>query len=459
MKSLRTQLTLTIIVVVLVTVALISLLANILIDREFESYIMEQQQMKTEDIISNLGLQYNGLTSSWNVESIHTIGMYALSDGYIIKIYSEDGKSVWDAENHDTSRCNQIMDEISDRMEKYGTEGEFVSQKYAITQNGEKVGDVDIRYYGPYFLSESDSLFLDSLNELLLAICIFSLMFSFIAGWFLAKGISRPIVKTADIAGKISAGNYAIRFEGETKTKELHLLVGAINHLASALDKQENLRKQLTSDVAHELRTPLASVGSHLEAMILNVWEPTSERLKSCYEEIIRLGKIVEDLERLEKVESDNLKLDKADVDLLQLARNVCDNFEAEFANKNLHISIEGKSSVISLDRDRISGVITNLISNAVKYTSEGGRIRVCVQDFDSESILTVEDNGSGIPESELPFVFERFYRADKSRNRNTGGAGIGLAIVKSIVLAHNGTVGVQSVGNGGSCFTVTLPK
>jgi signal transduction histidine kinase len=119
----------------------------------------------------------------------------------------------------------------------------------------------------------------------------------------------------------------------------------------------------------------------------------------------------------------------------------------------------EGESSLITIDKDRIGGVISNLISNAVKYTPRGGKIRVHVQDLEDSSVLTVEDNGVGIPQDEQLFIFERFYRADKSRNRNTGSAGIGLAIVKSVVAAHGGSVDVQSDLNCGTAFTVKLPK
>ncbi|MPM86052.1 Sensor histidine kinase ResE [bioreactor metagenome] len=215
----------------------------------------------------------------------------------------------------------------------------------------------------------------------------------------------------------------------------------------------------MTADVAHELRTPLTTLGSHLEAMIEKVWEPTTERLKSCHEEILRLGKIVMDLESLERVESNNLKLNKAPIDLMELTNSVCVTFEGELSNKNLELEINGTASIVSIDKDRFSGVISNLLSNAVKYTPDGGQIRVLIQDSPDESIFVIEDNGVGIPEEELPFIFERFYRADKSRNRKTGGAGIGLAIVKSVVTAHGGSITANNCTQGGCVIEIRLPK
>lgn len=459
MRSLRAQLSLTVAVVVLCTVAIISFLSNLLIHRQFEKYVSEQSKMKTANIVENLGHQYNRATGIWNQETIHAVGMYALYDGYIIKVYDNHGAMVWDAENHDMTLCAQMMQEIAQRMAQYGNTGQFILQEYRMTQNEQTVGTVSIRYYTPFYFNEIDFVFLQALNTILLSTGIFSLLLSFGAGWLLAKRITHPITKTVNVAKQISAGNYEIRFEGKTSSIELHELGSSINHLAGMLGKQEHLRAQLTSDVAHELRTPLATLETHLEAMIEEVWEPTPERLKSCHEEIVRLGKIVADLERLEKIENENLTLHKAPTDLMAVMRTVCGNFESELSKKNLKLVQEGGSCIANVDRDRISGVLTNLLSNSVKYTPSGGEIHISVEERGHEAIVTIADTGIGIPEGELPFVFERFFRADKSRNRGTGGAGIGLAIVKSIVHAHGGNVAAQSVVDQGSRFVVTLPR
>ena len=280
-----------------------------------------------------------------------------------------------------------------------------------------------------------------------------------IIGSLLAARIARPIRKTVYIAKRISEGNYSIRFEGKTKLKELDELAVAINCLTEGLAEQENLRKRLTVDVAHELRTPLTTLASHLEAMIEGVWEPSVDRLQSCYEEISRLSGLVSDLERLAKTESDNLVLNKSDVDLMVIAHSCYDRYEIEAKKKNISLVIAGSSTIVHADKDRLSQVMENLLSNAIKYTPEYGHIRIEVREAEESSIIMIEDDGIGIPEQELSLVFERFYRTDKSRNRKTGGAGIGLAIVKSIVTAHGGTVQAESSAEQGSRFTVTLPK
>lgn len=459
--SLRTQISLTIIVIVLFTVAILSFFSNQFIRQKFEDYIVERQSIKASDIVAILENRYDETTERWDIDFIHGVGMYALSDGYIVKLYDNKDMIVWDAENHDMSLCSQIMAEITIRMEtnRPGMGGSFVSDEYGLSQQGRRIGTVSISYYSPYFLSENDFRFLDDLNLVLFSIGVLSLLLSFAAGTVLARWIARPIAKTAYISKQISDGNYAIRFEGKTKTKELDELVLAVNHLADALDIQETLRRRLTEDVAHELRTPLTTVASHLEAMSEGVWEPSAERLQSCYEEIGRLSGLVADLEHLAKVEGDNLNLRKCAVDLFDLGRSVADHFQAELEKKNISFSIAGEPTIVSADRDRISQVITNLLSNAIKYTQDHGTISMMVKNEEGQGVLIVEDNGLGIATEKLPFIFERFYRTDESRNRKTGGAGIGLAIVKSIINAHHGEVKVKSQMDKGSQFLIRLPK
>ncbi len=459
MRRLRTQISLAIMLVVLVTVSLISVLSNALIKRRFENNVLAQQNNRTANIVSSLGLQYDPRPAAWNRDAVYALGMASLLDGYIIKVRDRDGAVVWDAEHHDMARCEEIMDDILVRMAAYGSAGGFVTREYPLIVDGLTAGTVVIRFFGPFFLSESDVVFLDALNLLLIAVGAASLLLALATGVLLARRIARPITGTVAIARQIAEGNYLIHFEGHTKTRELCDLAYALNHLAAALARQEGIRKRLTADVAHELRTPLTTLGTHLELMTEGVWAPTPQRLQGCHDEILRLGKLVADLERLERAESDDPKLNIGPLDMLALTRGVCANFEGELAGKELRLALEGDACVIPADSDAISRVITNLLSNAVKYTPRGGHIRVTIRDCGRDCTAVVEDDGPGIPQGELPYIFERFYRADKSRNRDTGGAGIGLAIVKSLVNAHGGSVTAENLPQHGSRFTVTLPK
>jgi signal transduction histidine kinase len=338
-------------------------------------------------------------------------------------------------------------------------DGKFEVNDYDLERDGRRIATVNISYFSPYFYNDDDFRFLDSLNVILAGAGVFSLVLAVAVGWLMARRLSEPIRKTAEIAKQMSRGDYVARMGEETSIGELHDLMISINQLANSLGKQENLRKQLTADVAHELRTPLTNVATHLEAMMEGLWELTPERLSSCREDVERISELVRDMENLANVESDNLKLNKTSVDLSELAENTLRNFEGEISRKTLTVSVEGSCPAIPADRSRIQQVLTNLLSNAVKYTKTNGTIRVVLSDEVDAVLLSVEDNGIGIAGDDVPFIFERFYRADKSRNRVSGGAGIGLAIVKSIVTAHGGKIEVESRVDKGSRFQVTLPK
>lgn len=460
-QKLRTQLSSGFALIVLITVALISITATLLINYQFEKYMEGQQKEFSDGLAEALCDQYDEQTGGWNQDYIHGFGMYALNDGYIIKLYDADGQMVWDAENHDMSLCHQIMSDISLRMQEIKPElkGNFVTGHYELKKNDTLVGYADINYYSPYYYNNNAFHFVGSLNLILLVIGILSLIGSVAAGLILAKKISNPIVKTMEITREISRGNYGIRFESEVRTKELNELSQAVNHMAKTLEEQEDLRKRLTTDVAHELRTPLANVSSYLEAMMEGIWEPKPERLRRCYDEIGRISVIVTDLQELSQIESENLELHKEQVDLLELAGVVQAAFESSFKAKSLTCIVEGESSIVSADRKRLHQVILNLLSNAVKYSAEGGLIQIVVQDSSQAGTLIVQDHGIGISKTDLPLIFERFYRTDRSRNRKTGGAGIGLSIVKSIVQAHDGEISVESEEGKGSRFQVVLPK
>lgn len=461
MRSIRSKLSTAMFALILLTVAVISLLSNYLINRQFTEYIKRQQELRAQIITATLSEQYVRLTNQWDTEYIHTIGMLSLYEGYILKVYDRDNQILWDAQAHDMVLCNRIMEDISERMRiKYPQlEGEFHSISYPLTQSGVKIGSVSISYFGPFFLTENDFRFLEALNQVLMGVGFTSLLLSILVGSFLAKRISRPILKTVEATKEIADGNYSVRLSEEADTKELIMLVDSVNHLATSLDTLEKLRRQLTEDVAHELRTPITILQSYIEAIMEGVWEPTQERLQSCYDETERIGKLVRDLEQLAKIESSNLKLNKTGVQINSLLNKIINSFEGELLKKGLKIELEGPAVKTQADIDRLQQVFNNLISNAVKYSKGVGNIRV--ETFEEKDIvgIRIKDDGIGIPKEELPFIFERFYRADKSRNRTTGGSGIGLTIVKSIVEAHGGRIKAESILNEGSTFTVILPK
>ena len=447
--------------IVLITVAVISVTANGLISRQFEQYVAQQRKMSSEQLAQSLSFQYHAEDGTWNVDYIHGLGMYALKDGYLIRLSDAEGQVIWDAENHDMTLCHQIMQDVRTRMSQHrpDLDGNFTTYRYDLKQNDEVIGYLDVSYYSPYYLNESDFRFLDSLNRILLVVGICAAAAAAAAGAVLAKSLSVPLLKVTEITRKISDGDYGARLETENgQTQEIAALSGAVNHMAESLERQETLRRRLTSDVAHELRTPVANVSLNLEMMLDEVWEPTKDRLQSCYEELGRISGIISDLEKLRQMEAENMNLELEPVNLLELAQAVETAFEPDLKKKKLTCEVSGEAAAVMGDQRRLHQVIFNLVSNAVKYSTEGGSIQIRVKQEKHKAVLIVEDQGIGMAEEELPLIFERFYRTDLSRSRKTGGAGIGLAFVKAIVQAHQGTVTVTSKVGCGSRFTVTLP-
>jgi two-component system sensor histidine kinase BaeS len=287
---------------------------------------------------------------------------------------------------------------------------------------------------------------------------IISIVFAAIAGIILAGKISVPVKAATRAAKDIAQGNYNNRINTDICTMELSELGNAVNHMAESLDNQEMLRRRLTSDVAHELRTPVANVSSNIEAIIEGALEPTNERLSSCYNELERITGIITELEKLRQIEGENMILHIGHVDIYELAKEVKLIFENEMSKKNIRCDIIGEHIDVCVDKDKMSQVLNNLISNAVKYTDNYGNIQITVIQENENVVITVEDNGCGIDDNDIQYIFERFYRTDKSRNRSTGGAGIGLTITRAIVQLHGGTIHVESKKGVGSLFKVTIP-
>ncbi len=443
-----------------VTVVLITLSANILINRQFEEYVAEKQKNFSDEMPMSIEPQYNSETEEWNIDYIHGFGMYALNNGYIIKLYDNSKNIIWDANNHDMTLCHQTMQNISTRMKESrpNLDGEFSTHNYELWQNGELVGYLEVSYYGPYYFNDNDFHFLKVLNAIIAVVGVIAVVGAVFAGIIFARKISVPVVSVTNITKEISNGNYNKKIATDVDTTEIAQLVQAVNHMSYMLNEQENIRKRLTSDVAHELRTPVANVSANIEAMVEGALEPDNARLQSCYNELLRITDIISDLEKLRQIENEKLVLERTSVDIKQLCESVIQAFKAQLESKQILCTLNADNVKINADRNRLYQVMSNLISNAIKYTQNGGCIDIYVVADKDFVTISVKDNGIGINESDLPFIFERFYRTDKSRNRTTGGAGIGLAIVKAIVLAHGGEVSVESEEGVGSTFKVTLP-
>lgn len=309
-------------------------------------------------------------------------------------------------------------------------------------------------------LSAAQQAALARVNQAVIAGGAIALFAALGVGFVVFRSITRPIEQLRQAAQAVSGGDLSARVEIDSGD-ELADLGSAFNAMAGSLQRDEQLRRDMTADIAHELRTPLAVIQSNVEAMLDGVYPLDGEHLGTVLKQSEVLTRLVNDLRTLALAEAGQLALDRQPIDAGELAAGVAAAFRTRAAEKGVAIEtdIAPNLSPAALDAQRMSQVLSNLIDNALRHTPPGGRIDVRVRSGgDRDVVLGVSDTGGGIRAEDLPYVFERFYRADKSRARAEGGSGLGLAIAKSIVEAHGGAIRVRSEVGRGTTFEITVP-
>lgn len=458
--SLRAKLSLSYVFIIIICVLLVIVLSNVLLEAQFRSYVMEQQQHEAQSIVSQISERFQ-VTGGWDVDYFEDIGMNALENGMIIKVTDSGGTAIWDATTHNNGLCQQMLSSMSDNMQsRYSQwEGGYQETNYDLKVNSNVIGMVSVGYYGPFYYTDRDLYFINTINGLIIIAGVVSILFALGLGVIMSRQISQPISRVIDKAHMIAQGFYGSRIVERSKTKEIRRLVDTVNNLAETLHKQEVQSKQTSMDIAHELRTPLTTMQGNLEAVMDGVMVMDEDRVKVLYEQIMRINRLVDDLAELARFESQNYVLDRTRFDLSRLIENTIIHLRNDFITENKSLNYEGDSLFITADRDRISQVLLNLLSNALKFTLPGDSVSVILKESKHSAQIKVKDNGIGISDADLVHIFERFYRSEKSRSRKTGGAGIGLTIVRSIILAHAGSIKVNSKLNEGTEFNISLPK
>ena len=306
--------------------------------------------------------------------------------------------------------------------------------------------------------SRAHSAFGDALRTALPIAIVVSVTLSAFVAAFVARRILRPIEAVRRATARLADGHYDERVE-EPDELELAALAGDVNRLASALESTEHRRRELISEVAHEMRTPLTAIDGYVEGILDGVFEPTEEVLASIGEESARLARLAADLGSLSLTDERALELELERVDIGELAANVVARLRPQFAAKTVGLELVAVApAFVDVDGQRIVQVLTNLVGNALTYTNPGGHVTVTVASGGGEATVVVNDTGIGIAAEVLPRVFERFYRVPDIA-RPPGGSGIGLTIARALARAHHGDIRATSSGHGrGSTFTLTVP-
>jgi two-component system sensor histidine kinase BaeS len=277
--------------------------------------------------------------------------------------------------------------------------------------------------------------------------------------WLLARHLSRPVNRVAEGIRALAAGDYGHKLE-TAGSDEIAQLGDDLNRLSTALGEHEAARKRVMSDIAHELRTPLAIINGELEAMRDGIRPLDTQQLESLHDEVRHLSTLVDDLHNLTMTDAGALAYKMTDVDLEELVQLAVDAFRDSAAQKTISLDYAGPGKPVGLrgDSQRLRQLLHNLLDNAVRYTDPGGAISVTLEKDQQLARLVISDTAPGASEEECGLMFRRLYRLDASRNRNSGGSGLGLAICQNIVKAHGGQISAGPSPAGGIAMTTLLP-
>jgi signal transduction histidine kinase len=293
-----------------------------------------------------------------------------------------------------------------------------------------------------------------------ITIAITSGVLGIAAGVWMSRRMTAPLGALARGVETIGAGNLTYRVAPKG-SDEMVALARSFNQMATRLEEAERLRQNLLADVAHELRTPLTVLQGNLRAILDDVYALDKAEVAHLYDQTRHLYRLVNDLHELAQAEAHQLRLNAQITDLGGLVESTAAIFEpiAEAEGVQLQVEFPEEAVNAQVDRARITQVLQNLLANALRHTPAAGSITIRVETINGEAKIAIQDTGEGIESEHLPRIFDRFYRADRARDRDAGGAGLGLAIARALVETHGGHVAAKSDGRGcGSTFTVTLP-
>lgn len=461
MNSIKSNLVVTYSIISVAIIVLLAFFLNISMNRIFVEYVTKQQADAIENVKQQVMELYQEETEYFDVEGIEIVANAALQKGLIIRIQTLNQKGDWNMNTHKHHESQMMLEHAGSNMQSMYPDftGGYKEETHDLIIDDSVVGYLTVGYYGPYSLDDNELEMLNMINESLFFIGGIFLVIAVLLGILMSKRITAPISDAVLMAKKIADGEYGVQSEIRGKNAETNSLIMAINEMSSKLQKDEIQKRQLTADVAHELRTPLSNLQGNLEAMLDGIWEPTQERLGSCHEEIVRLTTIVNQMQELYSLENQREELDCGWIDFPELCRGLLVDFSGKLLEKRIQlICCTETGDVVWGDAYRIRQCMINLIANAVQYSKEESEVIIRYTKDEQSAVVQVSDSGIGIPKEELPYLFERFYRVDKSRNKRTGGMGIGLSITKAIVERHGGLIIVESELEKGTTFTMKFP-
>ncbi len=449
MRSLSLKLILAFLAVVLVAVALVAVIASQTTAKEFSDFIFDQYQ---EEYIAQLEEYYLSHGEWTGVDAEVSFPGRVPLDGHIppgarerggITITDDAGRVIIAGSGY------QPGETIS--------QAEFADARPIIV-DGQTVGWIlSIRM--EFGRGPSEALFLNRINQTLIYSAIGALFVALLLGIFLARTLTRPLRELTAATRAVAEGDLGLTVPVRSRD-ELGELTASFNRMSEELDRSTSIRRQMTTDIAHELRTPISIILGHADAVHDRVLPPTQETFDIIRDEACRLERLVEDLRTLSRADAGELALTRRPFPPATLLEDAAAAYHPLALERGIKVQrkIAPDLPEVYVDPDRMAQVLGNLLSNALRYTPKGGSVTLAASLLEQEIEIRIQDTGPGIAAEDIQHVFDRFYRADKSRQRDSGGLGLGLAIAKSIVENHGGRIWAESPDDSGTTFVIMLP-
>ena len=445
MRTLTSKLILAFLAVSLISIGVIIASTRFSTNREFDKFL--SNQFKTE--LAEELARYYETNKTWDNIGQADLGLTTTQFG------PQEG---WPS-NFNVTDANGIVVMESFAHKIGDTVGADILEKSTVIHvNEETVGYLLIEK-PPDKRDPMGDEFIKRLDLSLLLIAIGTIVIAFIFGAILSRTITRPIRELTKATHEMAGGKFGQQVPVRSRD-EIGELASSFNKMNNDLARSFNLRKQMTADIAHELRTPLSLIIGHAEAVHDRVLPPSRENFEIIREEASRLEQLVDDLRILSLADAGELSLDFQPMDINKLLGDIRSHYDYQFSQKRITMDFKPAADLpkVNLDPVRFSQVLTNILDNAFRHTPEGGLVSIITQQMEDKIQITIQDNGEGVQADEATHLFDRFYRADESRTRDEGGSGLGLAIARSIIEMHKGRIWAESEKGKGFKLVIQLP-
>ena len=466
-QSFATSMTLTFALIAILMALIFVLVLAVVWGGQFTSYTRANMQAMADSTAESISEAY-AVEGRWTSDVVQRASdASAFSSDIGVQVINADGGVLYDdtwvasGSSAKTRVDGELQPQSSKSLAPTGA-GSVVTA-LVHDANGNKVGEVRLWAFGSdALLTKSDAAFKESSFEAIAIAASVSVLLACLIGYFASKRMSAPIQKITNTAKQIRNGDLTAR-SGVKGDNEVGQLGETFDDMATSLERDIKLEHRLTGDVAHELRTPLMAMQATVEAMQDGVLPADDEHFETVASEVRRLSRLVDAMLKLSRLENNANELKTERTDVIYLLRSLVSSQHALFHEKGLHLRFINESGrdelMADIDADLIREAVVNLMSNAMRYTDEDGYVKVSARLERGDVLISVQDTGIGIAKEDIPQTFSRFWRSDVSRERVSGGLGVGLSLTKEIVDKHNGTILVESELGRGTTFTLRIPQ